>query len=75
LQLPCIYIDQNPYGLGSRHLSERTFDRKRISANSNPNLNPKPKSNPKTQKPFRVKEMTSFFGQASRYHGLHTQQK
>jgi len=37
------------------HFPERTFDRKRISANSNP----------KTQKPFRENEMTSYFGQVS----------
>jgi len=33
------------------------FDRKRIPANSNPNI----------QKRFRENEMTSFFGQVSRY--------
>jgi len=42
-------------------LTENGF--KRISANSNRNLNP----NPKAQKPFRENEMTSFFGQAIRY--------
>jgi len=38
---------------------------KRISANSNPNLNPT-----KAQKRFRENELTSFFGQVSRYTNL-----
>jgi len=42
----------------------RTFDGKRIYANSNPNLNPNP--NPKAQKRFQENEMTSFFWQMSR---------
>jgi len=42
-------------------LPEWTFDRKRISANSN--LNP----NPEAQKPIQENEMTSFFRQVSRY--------
>jgi len=58
-------------------LTENVF--KRISANSkpnfnpslnptaHPNLNPNPNSNPKAHKPFRENEMTSFFGQVSRY--------
>jgi len=41
------------------HLPEWKFDRKRISANSNPN--------PKAQKRFRENEMTSFFRQVSRH--------
>jgi len=45
-------------------LTENVF--KCISANSNPNLNPNP--NPKAQKRFRKSEMTSFFGQVSKYH-------
>jgi len=56
-------------------LPELTFDRKRISANSNPNLNPNLNSNPnsnfnpnpKAQNPFPENEMTSFLGQVSRY--------
>jgi len=53
------------YGRDLVHLLEWTFDQKlfkRISTN----LNSSP--NPKAQKPFREKEMTSFFGQVSRYH-------
>jgi len=37
------------------HLLENMFDRKRVSANPNPN------SNPKAQLCFRTDEMTSFF--------------
>jgi len=52
------------------HLTEWTFDRKRISANPNSNLNLisnsnpsfKSNSNPKSQKRFLEIEMTSFFG-------------
>jgi len=40
------------------YLPEWTFDRKRFSENSIPNL--------KAQKPFRENETTSFFGQVSR---------
>jgi len=43
------------------HLPEWAFYRKRISVNSNLNLNPK------VQKPFRENKMTSFFRQVSRY--------
>jgi len=60
------------------HLPEWTFDRKRISVNSKPNLipnsNPSPNPNfkfnpnPKEQKYFRENKTTSFFGpQVSRY--------
>jgi len=51
---------------GFSTLPDWTFDRKRISANSNlhPNSNP----NPKAQKRVRENEMTSFFRQVSRYH-------
>jgi len=41
------------------HLPEWTFGRKRISANSNPNL--------KAQKRLWEIKMTSFFGKVSRY--------
>jgi len=46
------------------HLSECTFDRKRISANSNPNLNPIPitLTLPKAQKTFQENKMTYFSG-------------
>jgi len=44
------------------HLPEWTFDRKRISDSSNPNLNSNPNSNPKAQKRIRKNEMTSFLG-------------
>jgi len=61
------------------YLPEWTFDRKLISANSNPKLNsnlnphpnpnsnPNPNTNPKAQNRFRKTEMTSFFEQVSRY--------
>jgi len=49
------------FSLSNGRLTENVF--KRIAANSNPNLNP----NPKTQKSFRENDMTSFFGQMSRY--------
>jgi len=44
------------------HLPEWTFYRKRISANSNPNT--------KAQKSFLENEMTSFFGQVSKYRAI-----
>jgi len=56
-------------------LTENAF--KRIPANSNLNHHPNSSSNPnstnlnpntKAQKRFRENEMTSFFGQVSRYH-------
>jgi len=48
-------------------LTENVF--KGISAKSKPNPNPNSNSNssPKAQKRFRENEMTSFFGQLSRY--------
>jgi len=65
-------------------VSKWTFNRKvfkRISVNSNLNLNPNfnrnsnpefySNSNLKAQKTFRENEMTSFFGQVSRYRFSH----
>jgi len=51
----------------NERLTKNVF--KRISANFNlkPNPNFKRNTNPKAQKRFRENEMTSFFGQVSRY--------
>jgi len=62
-----IYYSGTYFFMDLVHLPEWVFDQKRISANSNlnPNLNSNP--NPKAQEHFWENEMTSFFGQVSRY--------
>jgi len=71
----CMYVCMEPGHLPEWTMTENVF--KLISANSNPNstliltlilILTLTYPNPKAQKRFRKNEMTSFFGQVSRYH-------